>query len=119
VQHEVLAELAAERVDDLLVLAGAERRHAEGLRLAAGEQGRAVGARQHADLGHDRRDGLVSRPSMRMPRVEDGVADDVGLELLQQPLGRAEVRALGLERLEHRLLRRAHLLVADRFCVSR
>ena len=37
VQHEVLAVLALERVDDLLVLAGAERDHDQRLGLAAGE----------------------------------------------------------------------------------
>ena len=51
VQHEMLAVLAFERVDDLLVLAGAERGDDERLGLAAGEQRRAVRARQHADLG--------------------------------------------------------------------
>ena len=51
VQHEVLAVLAFERVDDLLVLAGAERGDDERLGLAAGEQRRAMGARQDADLG--------------------------------------------------------------------
>ena len=39
VQHEVLAELAGKRVDDLLVLAGAERGHDQCLRLATCEQG--------------------------------------------------------------------------------
>ena len=38
--------------------AGAERRDDERLRLAAGEQRRAVRARQHADLGDDRADRL-------------------------------------------------------------
>ena len=46
VQHEVLAVLAFQRVDDLLVLAGAQGRDAERLRLAAGEQRGAMGARQ-------------------------------------------------------------------------
>ena len=45
-----LAVLALERVDDLRVAAGAERRDHQRLRLAAREQRRAVGTRQHADL---------------------------------------------------------------------
>ncbi len=53
-KHEIFPILAFERVDDLLVLAGAERRHRECLRLAAGEQRRAMRARQDADLGRDR-----------------------------------------------------------------
>ena len=44
-QHEVLLVGALEAVDELLVLAGAESRHHEGLGLAAGEQRRTVGAR--------------------------------------------------------------------------
>ena len=73
----------------LLVLAGAERRHHEGLRLAAGEQRRAVGARQHADLGHDRADRLEVAAVDAAAGVEDVPAHDLGLELLEdrrQPL---------------------------------
>ena len=57
VQHEaLLVTLApATRVDDLLVVGGAEGDRHERLRLAAGEERRAVGARQHADLARDRR----------------------------------------------------------------
>src|SRR5882672_11050654 len=57
-QQEMLAELALERVDDLLVLAGAERGHDEGLRLAPGEDRRAMGARQHAHFAVDLAYGL-------------------------------------------------------------
>ena len=111
-QHEVLAALALERVDDLLVLAGAERGDAERLRLAAGEQGGAVGARQHADLGDDRADGLGVAAVDAQAGVEDGVADDVGLELLEQRLGRVGVEALGGQRLGGGLLGGADLLLA-------
>ena len=55
VEHEALAVLAGQRVDDLRVAPGAERRDDQRLRLAAREQRRAVGARQHA--GADRRSG--------------------------------------------------------------
>jgi hypothetical protein len=44
VEHEALAVLALQRVDDLLVLLGAERGGYQCLRLAAGEQCRAVRA---------------------------------------------------------------------------
>src|SRR5690606_11385400 len=41
------------RVHVLLILAGAERSHHECLRLATGEESKAMRARQHADLRHD------------------------------------------------------------------
>ena len=78
VQHEALAVLAFQRVDDLLILAGAQRGHAEGLGFAAGEQRGAMGARQDADLGHDRADGAGVAAVDPDARVENGVADDVG-----------------------------------------
>ena len=71
VQHEVFAILALERVDDLLVLAGAQRGHDESLGLAAGEQRRAVGARQHAHFGHDRAHRLGVAAVDALAGVED------------------------------------------------
>ena len=56
VEHELLAVLFDQPVDELLVGAGAERDGAHRLRLAAGEDGRAVHARQDADLAGDRAD---------------------------------------------------------------
>src|SRR5437870_4383944 len=54
VQHEALLVVGLlHRVDDLHVLGGAEGHGDEGLRLAAGEQRRPVGAGQHADLAAD------------------------------------------------------------------
>jgi hypothetical protein len=73
VQHEVLAVFALERVDDLLVLAGAQRGHDQRLGLAAGEQRRAVGARQDADFGHDRADGLGVAAVDALAGVEDAL----------------------------------------------
>ena len=60
VQHERLGGLAGhvDAVDPLLVVRGAERHGDERLGLAAGEQRRAVGAGQHADLDRDRPDGV-------------------------------------------------------------
>ncbi len=57
VQHELLVDLAAEQaVDPLLVGGRAERRDHERLRLAAREERRAVGPRQHLHLTGDRAD---------------------------------------------------------------
>ena len=55
-QHELLVVLADQRVDHLLVRRRAERRRRQRLRLAAGEQRRAVRARQDPDLAADRAD---------------------------------------------------------------
>ena len=57
-EHEVFAVFAFQRVDDLLILSGAQRGDHQRLRLAAREQGRAVRARQHPDLAPDRADAL-------------------------------------------------------------
>ena len=59
----------------------------ERLRLAAGEERRAVRARQHADFDRDRADGLgVAAVDARLA-FEDGAAHDVLLELLEQLAG--------------------------------
>ena len=68
VQQEALLVGALQRVDELLVVAGAQGGDHQGLGLAAGEQGRAVGPRQDRHLRR-RWGGLRStaRPSMRLP----------------------------------------------------
>jgi len=54
VEHEALAALFQHQINDLFILAsGSEGAGADALRLAAGEQRRAVDARQHADLDAD------------------------------------------------------------------
>src|SRR5919198_667693 len=53
VQHEMAIRLALQRLDLLLVGFRAERGRHKRLRLAAGEESRAVGARQVADLDRD------------------------------------------------------------------
>ena len=64
----------------------------ERLGLAAGEQRRAVRARQHADLGDDRPDGLgVAAVDARLA-LQDGAAHDVGLQVLEELGPRACVR---------------------------
>ena len=83
-EQEPLLVGAVERIDILLVLAGAEGRHHERLRLAPGEERGAVGARQHADLRQDRPDGrqvaTVDAPAV----VEDVPAHDLGLGVVDR-----------------------------------
>ena len=123
VEQEALLVGSLERVDELLVLAGAERRHHQRLRLAAGEQRRAVGARQHADLGEDGPDRGQIAPVDAALVVEDVPAHDLGLgavESLRDRLGGEFVDpALGEQRGGHFRLDRvdggvALLLLGDR-----
>src|SRR6201986_962703 len=55
-EHEALLIRSLQAVDILLVLAGAERRDDQSLRLTTGEQSRTVGTRKHTDLREDRAD---------------------------------------------------------------
>ena len=84
-----------QRVDELLVVAGAERGDRQRLGLAAGEQRRAVGARQDADLGDDRADGLQVAAVDADAAVEDVAADDVLLELLEHLADELRRRRVG------------------------
>ena len=123
VEQEPLLVGALERVDVLLVLAGAERRHHQRLRLAAGEQGRAVGAGQHADLGEDRPHRRQVAAVDAALVVEDVPAHHLGLGVVQRfgdrlgrELGRAALRQqrrldLGLDRVDGGV---ALLLLGDR-----
>ncbi len=82
-EHERLAAFAFERVDDLRVAAGAERGDHQRLSLAAREQRRAMGTRQHAHLHGDRaHGGRIAAVDARLT-IEDALADDVALELEQ------------------------------------
>ncbi len=67
VQHEAVAPVALDVVEDLLVEDRAQRGDAEGLGLAAREEGGAVGALEHVDLAGDGPDVLGPRPSTRRP----------------------------------------------------
>ena len=80
-QHEALAIFAGQRIDHLLVLAGAERGHDQRLGLAAGKQGRAVGARQGADFADDRADRLGVATVDAHAGIQDLAADDVRFQL--------------------------------------
>ena len=94
-EQEPLLVGAVERVDILLVLAGAERGHHKRLRLAAGEERGAVGARQHADLRQDRPDGRQVATVDAAAVVEDVPAHDLGLGVVDR-LGDFGGRELGL-----------------------
>ena len=83
VQQERLLICPRQRVDILLVLAGAERGHHDGLGFAAGEQRRTVGARQHADLADDVAHGLDVAAVNALAGVENVPADDLGFQLLE------------------------------------
>ena len=83
VQQERLLIRSLQRVDELLVFGGAERGDHQSLRLAAGEQRRAVGARQHADFRHDLPNGFHVAAVDALAGVEDVPAHDLGFELLE------------------------------------
>ena len=83
-EQEALLVRAFERIDVLLVLAGAERGDDQRLRLAAGEQRRAVGARQDADLRQDRADSGQVAPVDATLVVEDVPAHDLGLGVVER-----------------------------------
>jgi len=83
VEHEAVAVLAHQRVDDLLVLLGAEGGDHQRLGLAAGEQRRAVGARQHAQPDLDRPHGAgVASVDARLA-FENLAAHDARLQIEQ------------------------------------
>ena len=71
-------------IDELLVFAGPQRRHGEGLSFAAGEQRRAVGAWQHSDLGNDRPHRPHVTPVDAPLGVEDVPAHDLGFQFLEE-----------------------------------
>jgi hypothetical protein len=83
VQHEGGLVGPRQAVDILLVLAGAEGGNDDGLGLAAGEQRRAVGARQKAHFRDDRAHGREITAVDAALGLEDGAADDLGLQRLE------------------------------------
>ena len=113
VQQELLFVGSRQRVDVLLVLAGAERGHHHRLGFAAGEQRRAVGAGQHADFGDDVAHGLDVAAVDALAGVEDVPANDLGFQFLEHA-GDAELVVFRL--LAFREVVRHHLFlgVADR-----
>ena len=122
VQHEVFAVIAAQRVDDLLVLAGAERGDHQRLRLATGEKRAAVRPRQDADLADDGAHGTGVAAVDAPAGGQDVASDDLLLQALEnagQKLGIDGFvrRQLGADA----ILDRRHLLLAgqlDRLGIS-
>ena len=74
---------AFQGVDPLLVVAGAEGGDHQGLRLAAGEQGRAVGAGEHAHFRHDRAHGGEVATVDAAAVLDDVAAQHVGFGFLE------------------------------------
>jgi hypothetical protein len=83
-----LGRLQPQRVQAHLLAHGAQGNHAEGLRLTAGEQGRAVRAWRHPGLDLDGAD-LVRAPTVGALLVHrDALADDRLLQLVERHLRR-------------------------------
>ena len=82
-QHEVFAELAGERVDDLFVLTGPERGDDERLRLAPREQCATVCARQQPHLHGYRADGARVTSIDALPFGQDTPSHHVLLDFLE------------------------------------
>ena len=97
-EHELLIVLAVERIDQLLVVAGAQGGHDQGLGLAAGEQRRAVGAAEDAHF----RDDLTHLIDLAAVDANAGVQDvathDVGFQFLEYraQLVRADAGRVGV-----------------------
>ena len=97
VQHEVLTGFAVQRVDDLLVLTGAQRGHDQRLGFTAGEQGRTVGARQDADFTDDRADLIGLAAVDAFAGLQDVAANDVLFQVLEQLCRQRDVQLFGLD----------------------
>ena len=83
VQQEGFLVGAGQRVDILLVFAGAERGDDNRLGLAAGEQRRTMRARQDADFRLDAAHGLQVAAVDARAGVQDVPAHDLGLQVLE------------------------------------
>ncbi len=117
-QHEAFAELAFQRVDQLRVALGAQRGDHDRLRFAAGEQRRAVGARQHAGADADRAHLAGGTTVDARLGIQDAPAHDALLDRREQGLHFVGPLAVltgqmgnPLADLRHRVL--ARLLVGD------
>ena len=117
-EHEPLLGILAEGVQPLGVLDRAQGDRGQALGLAPGEEGRAVGPGERADLDRDGPD-LVEPPSVGpLSLVEDEVADELLLEGVEDLLG-----LLGLFRLvgrdcEARRVSRTFLTAASLWSLS-
>ena len=109
VQHEGPVVLALQRVDPLLVLAGAQGDDGEGLRLPSREQRRAVRARQDAHLARDRPDVRRAAPVGPLAALQDHLADFGVFEVVEHQLHVAF--AIRVVLLPESLHRRRHDLI--------
>ena len=82
-EQEALLVGAVERIDILLVFAGAERGDDHRLRFAPREERRAMGAGQHPDFGQDRTHGGQIAPVDAALVVENVPAHDFGLRVVE------------------------------------
>jgi hypothetical protein len=127
VQHEGLAALALQRVNDLRIATGAERRDHEGLRLTAREQRRAMGTRQYTDLHGDRANRRRIATVDTRIAAEDPLADDLAFEaeqlithVISGVLGRFAARQLFGDRLlDLADARVSRLLLDDAVCLGK
>ena len=119
VQQEVRPGVAVQRVDDLLIFAGAKGGDNQTLGFATGEQGRTMGARQDSGFAHDRADGLGVTAVDTRARIHHIPAQDRAFQLFDR---RSKVDVLQIF-VRQRALDRIHrcrdgigavLLVADR-----
>ena len=72
-----------------------------------------MGARQHADFRHDRANRLGVAAIDAQAGIQDVVTDDIGLKLLEQPLGLIGIQPFGGQRLGGLFLGRGNLLLAN------
>jgi len=92
-----LRDLRADRVDPLDVRGRSEGRHGQGLGVAAGEEARAVSARQEADLHGDRADLVEAAAVHPDPVAEDELADGLLVDEAEEALRDARLAAGQLE----------------------
>ena len=83
-QHEAVGILALQRVDGLRIAHGTQRRHHQRLCLAAGEQHRTMGTRQHAGTDGDRAHGACVATVDTRFAAQDLAAHDLGFQRAEQ-----------------------------------
>src|SRR2546427_11820203 len=90
-EHEALLVFAHQRVDDLLIAPGPQRRHHQCLRFAAGKERRAMRAGQHAHASADGPNGPGVAAVDAGLAVQDLIAYDPRFELEAYFLHRVRV----------------------------